>query len=192
MVKVATGHSINEVTAAYPVTVLSALLTSRGIYLMKPTNASDRATTSAVTALANRIATSKTVVVYAEPDYATTLITTRYRSWPEGAPTAATGGSSAWLNQPANTSLQLNTAHYYSQGLGIKVAVLDTGVDPTVPALQGRLKGGYDYIGDDSNPTDVRMNVDSNGNGTVDDAYGHGTFVAGLVALVAPDALIMP
>ena len=191
VVKVASGHSVNEVTAAYPVTVLSALLTSRGIYLMKPTNASDRANTSAITTLANKIATSR-VVVYAEPDYATTLISTRYRSWPEGPPMPTTGGSSAWLNQPAGTSLKLDTAHDYSQGLGIKVAVLDTGVDPTAPALQGRLKGGYDYIDDDSTPTDVRMNVDSNGNGTVDDAYGHGTFVAGLVALVAPDALIMP
>ena len=64
----------------------------------------------------------------------------------------------------------MDTAHDYSQGLGIKVAVLDTGVDPTAPALQGRLKGGYDYIDDDSTPTDVRMNVDSNGNGTVDES----------------------
>ena len=92
VVKVASGHSVNEVTAAYPVTVLSALLTSRGIYLMKPTNASDRANTSAITTLANKIATSR-VVVYAEPDYATTLISTRYRSWPEGPPTPTTGGS---------------------------------------------------------------------------------------------------
>ena len=192
VVKVTAGHSISQVTAAYPVTVLSALLVSRGIYLTKPTNAGDRASASAMTTLANRIAGNKTLVVYAEPDYATTLISTRYRSWPNGPPTATTGGSSAWLNQPADTTLQLDTAHDYSQGLGVKVAVLDTGVDPTAPALQGRLTGGYDYIDDDSTPTDVRMNVDSNGNGTVDDAYGHGTFVAGLVALVAPDALIMP
>ena len=191
VIKLATGHTLSQVTAAFPVTQLSALLKSRGIYLMRPTKSSDRATATAVTNLANRIAASSTVT-YAEPNYATTLITSRYRSWPEGPPTPASGGSSAWLNQPAGTSLQLATAQDYSQGLGVRVAVLDTGVDPTAPALQGRLRGGYDYIDDDSTPTDVRMHVDSNGNGTVDDAYGHGTFVAGLVALVAPDAMIMP
>lgn len=191
VVKLAAGHSLTEVTNAFPVTTQSALLTSRGIYLMRPSNAADRATAAAETTLSNRIATSK-AVAYAEPNYATTLNSSRYRSWPEGAPTPTSSGSNGWLTQSASTSLQLATAHNYSQGLGVKVAVLDTGVDPTAPVLQGRLKGGYDYIDDDSTPTDVRENVDTNGNGTVDDAYGHGTFVAGLVALVAPDALIMP
>jgi serine protease AprX len=51
-------------------------------------------------------------------------------------------------------------------GSGVNVAVLDTGIDP-VPDLSGRLVGGVDLSGE--------------GN-AFHDSYGHGTFVAGLIA----------
>jgi serine protease AprX len=51
-----------------------------------------------------------------------------------------------------------------AQGAGQTVAVLDSGVDP-VPALAGRLMQGIDLTGEG-----------------LDDRYGHGTFVAGLIA----------
>lgn len=54
-----------------------------------------------------------------------------------------------------------------NQGAGVKVAVIDTGIDPTVPDLKGRVKGGYNAI-DDKQPW-------------VDDHF-HGTHVAGIVA----------
>ncbi len=191
VVKINSGHALSEVTDRYPVTMASALLKSRGIYLLRPVNASDSASTAAMSALAGRIAGSS-AAAYAEPNYATTLNSDRYHSWPDGPPTKAPGGSGAWLDQPAADALDLTDAHAISTGVGIKVAVLDTGVDPNHPALRGRLIGGWDDIDDDSNPTDVAAGADSNGNGTVDDAYGHGTFVAGMLALVAPDARIMP
>ncbi|MFW5972966.1 MAG: S8 family serine peptidase [Bacteroidota bacterium] len=58
-------------------------------------------------------------------------------------------------------------------GEGIRVAVIDTGVDYTHPALGGgigpefKVIGGYDFVDDDTDPMD--------GN-------GHGTHVAGIVA----------
>jgi serine protease AprX len=51
-------------------------------------------------------------------------------------------------------------------GQGVTVAVLDTGIDD-LPDFSGRLIGGVDLSG---------------GNDPFQDAYGHGTFVAGLIA----------
>jgi subtilisin family serine protease len=65
------------------------------------------------------------------------------------------------------------------------VAVLDTGVDLSHPALEGRLVPGFDFVDMDSDPSET-------GEHGTNMAYGHGTHVAGLVALVAPEAKIMP
>ncbi len=52
-------------------------------------------------------------------------------------------------------------------GAGYSVAILDTGVDYTHPALAGRYVGGYDFVNNDSDPMDDN---------------GHGTHVCGIVA----------
>ena len=55
---------------------------------------------------------------------------------------------------------------------GITVAVLDTGVDYTHPALLGRIIKGPDYIDKDYDPKDE---------------HGHGTHVAGIITAGTPD-----
>ncbi len=73
-----------------------------------------------------------------------------------------------------------------NKGEGVKVAVIDTGIDYTHPDLDGNYAGGYDFVNEDDDPMD-------------DD--GHGTHVAGIVAAedndvsgsvvgVAPGALL--
>jgi len=70
--------------------------------------------------------------------------------------------SDAFLQQTGSTRL----ASDGDSGQGVTVAVLDTGID-NLPDFSGRLVGGVDLTG---------------GNNPYQDSYGHGTFVAGLIA----------
>jgi len=95
--------------------------------------------------------------------------------------------------QPELAGLALDLAHGVSTGAGIVVAVVDTGIDPAHPALVGHIApGGFDFIDQDFDPRDERDFVDNDGDGVIDEQYGHGTFVASLVLAVAPDAMILP
>ena len=57
-------------------------------------------------------------------------------------------------------------------GAGVKVGVLDTGIDKNHPDLYGNIKGGTNYVGKGR-----RVNP-----GAWDDDNGHGTHVAGIIA----------
>ncbi|MDX8052144.1 type VII secretion-associated serine protease mycosin [Lentzea sp. BCCO 10_0798] len=82
--------------------------------------------------------------------------------------------------------LNLEQAHRFAKGKGIKIAIIDTGVDPRNPRFGGRVQGAGEY-------------VFGNANGT-DDCDGHGTEVAGVAAAAktegdfvgaAPEATIL-
>jgi thermitase len=73
-------------------------------------------------------------------------------------------------------------------GDGVKIAVIDSGIDLTHPAFQGALVAKsdmWDWVDADSTPQDVK------GTGT-NHGYGHGTAVAGIILQVAPKAKLMP
>lgn len=87
-----------------------------------------------------------------------------------------------WRRSPLTTALGLAEAHRAGRGAGTVVAVLDTGLDVDHPALAGaEVRGGVDL-------------VDGGAAGTSwsDPGPGHGTAVASLVHLVAPDASLLP
>jgi thermitase len=84
-------------------------------------------------------------------------------------------------------------AHTISNGSGSVVAIMDNGVDPCHPLLQGHLvAGGMDLVDGDLAPWETADGIDEDGDGEIDEAVGHGTSVASIVALAAPGARILP
>jgi len=128
-------------------------------------------------------------VVLSEPNYEGQA--------PEGGPSDVPilGGDliQSISTQAALAPLDLASAQAISTGAGVTVAVIDTGVIFGHPALAGHLlAGGFDFVGRDADPTDERTFFDEDGDGLVDEQFGHGTFVASLVLAVAPEAEILP
>jgi hypothetical protein len=89
----------------------------------------------------------------------------------------------SFYGQQPLANLNIEEAHNFSRGLGVKVAVIDTGLDFTHSLFGSRIGlPVYDFVDNDGMPND-----EPNGTGS-----GHGTFIAGLIRLTAPDAMIMP
>ena len=125
-----------------------------------------------------------------------------------------------YVAQPAAVRVAIADAQgsFGLTGQGVTVAVIDTGVDGNHPALQGLVTDGYDFTRDWSRgserndlDTDGRCNestpawrvnqstmviLDQSTMVILDNpdfaAFGHGTMVAGVIHLVAPQAAIMP
>ncbi|MCE7989600.1 MAG: hypothetical protein DYG89_51280 [Caldilinea sp. CFX5] len=176
------GATINDINNSYRTTTLETVLSSAGIYLLQvPPDIS-------APTLAGQMA-GDLRLLYAEPNFVGQA--------PEGIGrhTWVWGGANA---APVNTQdavslLGLAGAHQISRGAGTVVAVIDRGIQLDHPALANRWTATqYDFVDDDPNPSDVANGIDEDGDGIVDDAFGHGTHVAGLVALIAPDAKLMP
>ena len=88
----------------------------------------------------------------------------------------------------AQRRLDPKRAWELTRGEGVTVAVIDTGVDATVRQLDGQVLPGVDLLG--------------GGKRADDDCFGHGTFVAGIIAAqptrdvgfvgIAPGAKLLP
>jgi len=137
----------------------------------------------------------------------TTETAGKFGAWATGKFGAwATGKFGAWATGTANTEQPTtftDNARAWQQislggaqtaaptlGQGVKVAVIDTGIDLTHPALQGRvdLVAARDYIDGDHVPQEENAATD----GTYSGGYGHGTAVAGVLVQVAPNVTILP
>lgn len=170
LVKLRSPAALPPIIATYPGTV-STQFGSRPIYRLKLPAAFNVGTT--VTSLQGN-----TDVLLVEAN------TTQQSPEARKNQPWAVGSASDYLPQWAPTAMRLSLAHTFSKGAGVKVAVLDTGVDPAHPALAGKLLPGYDFVDNDIIPSEVGT--------TANLGYGHGTHVAGLIALAAPQAKILP
>jgi len=110
---------------------------------------------------------------------------------PIGAPTNDQYAANLWGLDRAKTSFA--NAWAVTRGAGIKVAVIDTGVDASHPDLSGQVLMGKAFLSFTTNATALNPRIDS---------CGHGTHVAGTIAArrgnalgitgAAPEVRIMP
>ncbi|MEK7424681.1 MAG: S8 family serine peptidase, partial [Actinomycetota bacterium] len=110
--------------------------------------------------------------------------------WPVATIALPEGGSSPDLATAlAMTGADTVQTELGFTGSGVKVAVMDTGVDYDHPDLGGcfgagcRVATGHDFVGDDfnANPTSPSYNPIPVPDDDPDDCNGHGTHVAGIV-----------
>ncbi|MCD6290631.1 MAG: S8 family serine peptidase [Anaerolineae bacterium] len=95
-------------------------------------------------------------VLYAEPDYIAHILSTK--------PNDTYYATYQW-NMP---HIGLETAWDTTTGSSdVTIAIVDTGVDLTHPDLSSKIVSGYDFVNNDSDPSDDE---------------GHGTHVAGIAA----------
>lgn len=95
--------------------------------------------------------------------------------------TTVTGYESSRLSS-LTTIFQLDDSWRSATGKHVSVAVIDSGIDTTHPALEGRVK-----VSVEARAENKRIVFDPSENG---DSAGHGTACAGILAKIAPDAEI--
>ena len=71
-----------------------------------------------------------------------------------------------------------------STGKGVRVAVVDSGIEHDHPALEGCVRGGVVVEFDENAPANVRIDPDD----LPSDVAGHGTACAGIIHSIAPEA----
>ncbi|KAH9218561.1 subtilase [Leptodontidium sp. 2 PMI_412] len=96
-----------------------------------------------------------------------------------------------WSTYPPHVMTQVDRLHAEGfTGKGLRIGILDTGIDYTHPALGGcfgpecLVTHGADLIGDDFDGSSPPVTD----NDPFDDCHGHGTHVAGIIAAKASDS----
>lgn len=174
------GATIDQVNTTWATSTVETVLASRGIYLLATPPGVDPED------LAEEME-SDPHLAYAEPNLHATgaeFQSHAIYAWGELLTARNSTDPGPVAGQYALDALGMSDG--LPTGEGVVVAVLDTGVQVDHPLLAGRLtEARYDFVDDDPHPDDI-------GDGLVDEAVGHGTHIASLIGLVAPDALVMP
>lgn len=79
--------------------------------------------------------------------------------------------------------LEIRQAHAIARGKGVRLAIIDTGVDPTIKEVKGQIVDWKNFL-DRSRPLE-------NGGKFPFDWGGHGTSIASVVSQIAPDVEMM-
>jgi thermitase len=111
--------------------------------------------------------------------------------WAGGASTLWAGGSFSLLPENTGTWLQVGLDHAHELagqlGRGVKVAIIDTGIDlehPTFREALAQRREWWDFVDNDAVPQEEGVFGEG--------GHGHGSNVAAIVRQVAPRATILP
>lgn len=180
IVRLVPGADETAFNARYGTTTLASI-PSRNIHLLQLPSGADEVESEGVFG-------DDPDVVWAELNFANQA--------PEGRPrnffVSGWADEASYTGQYASGLLGLEAAHACSTGGGVLVAVIDTGVDASHPALSGLVGSGWNVFEGSADVGDVGNGVDDDGDGLVDEMTGHGTHVAGIIAQVAPGAVLLP
>lgn len=91
------------------------------------------------------------------------------------------GDQDKFIEQPAAPQLNLSQVDQTPLGSTVRVGVIDVGIDLLHPTLAGSVATGRDLVAGDNTAQD-----EPNGS-----ASGHGTFIAGIINRIAPQAEIL-
>ena len=187
VVKFKPGAGVAAFNKKYDTRTIQRLPDGGSIYLLKTPKGANPAR------LATRMLTDARVV-YAEPNFRAGAPegSRIHRARPDEDGIPVPSDLTQYQNQYAKTNLNLDDVHAASTGEGVVVAVIDTGVQSDHQEFAGKMTAGYDSVDVDRKPDDVGDGRDNDFDGVTDEMVGHGTHVAGIVALAAPDARIMP
>ncbi|PAE38719.1 S8 family serine peptidase [Bacillus sp. 7884-1] len=98
-----------------------------------------------------------------------------------------TAGTSAYTGSQPHATLGVDKLHKEGfTGKGIKIGVLDTGIDYNHPDLKDAFKGGYDFVNDDNDPMETTYEDWLTAGKPVNEGRSystdHGTHVSGIIA----------
>ncbi len=183
ILELAPGHTVEEINATWG-TVTRDTFPEGDLHLVFKENAGD------LEAFAEMMENTDARILETEANY--------LEDTPEGTQQMvfiAVGGTVVdFEDQFLTQRIGVDEAHTYATGAGVTVAIIDTGVDPNHEIFAGRLSAaGWDFLDGDAEPWEIVANgVDDDGDQAIDESFGHGTMVASMVALVAPDATLLP
>lgn len=205
IVEIQPGASIDAVNARFGTTTVKRLY-GTNFYLLRTPNGKKEARWRKRLAKDTEVLSAALNPVIASPS----VFGRSTASFPDGYATVGLTQAEFDAQGELFAMLKLDDVRLRSRGAGVTVAIIDTGVDRLHPMFAGRLWS------DDRNSADIAGNgVDDDADGLTDDAQGwdfvdndndpaevwgdpqrtvagHGTFIAGLVAMLAPDCRILP
>ncbi|HEY7462624.1 MAG TPA: S8 family serine peptidase [Gemmatimonadota bacterium] len=185
LVRLRPGVSLTTINARYGTSQLDRLQSEPSFLLKTPANKTVEDLLPAMTADPD--------LEVAEPNFQTGNPEAQRKSGGSLAFADPSLKQADFVDQAALARIRAPEAQAIARGAGVIVAVLDTGVQLNHPRLaQSIAPGGVDLVDGDADPSDSPDGVDSDKDGIVDEAVGHGTFVAGMVLAVAPKASILP
>ena len=179
VVELERGVSIEEINADYGTSILLAV-ESQGIYLLQIPAGADEETFEELLDRDERVDEADLNFESGVPGGST-------QSFFFNVPMSDFSTQYAW------DKVNLAAAQDISTGHGVIVALIDTGIDGAHPALAGIVRpDGFNFMDGNSDVADVGNGADDDSDGYIDELVGHGTFTAGIIAYMAPDAELLP